>query len=483
MPREGAADPPNPDASPVGTGVPGDVALDGPQSPSITLQKFAPNEIQIGKPAQFAVKIRNVGQSPAEKVIVRDEVPKGTQLIDTTPAAIETNGTEIVWDVGTIQPNEEKTVVMQVMPMEEGEVGSVANVTFAAQASVRTRATRPELVIEHTVPQKVMAGSPVTFSIKISNPGTGAATGVVLEENVPEGLSHPAGTELEFEVGTLKPGETRQLELTLQAKSAGVVENVLVCRGDANLVAEDRSTLEVIAPQLKLALDGPSRRFLERPATFEITIANPGTALAADVEMMAFLPKGMKFKETNNAGVYDAERNAVFWSVAELPAGGSGTVKLVVMPLEAGEQKIRIEGRAEPGLVDMFEHTVMVEGLASLFFELSDSADPIEVGEETFYEIRLVNQGSKSSENIQVQAILPPEMKPLGGDGAARGVVEGQTIKFEPMARLAPKADATYKVRAQAIAAGDHRIRVQILSAEMQQPVTREESTLVYSDQ
>ena len=53
---------------------------------------------------------------------------------------------------------------------------------------------------------------------------------------------------------------------------------------------------------------------------------------------------------------------------------------------------------------------------------------------------------------------------------------------FEPLARLAPKADALYKIRVKGLVDGDHRIRVQILSDEMQRPVTREESTLVYAD-
>jgi 3'-phosphoadenosine 5'-phosphosulfate sulfotransferase (PAPS reductase)/FAD synthetase len=61
--------------------------------------------------------------------------------------------------------------------------------------------------------KQVMIGKEVLLSIKIGNVGTGAAAGVVLEERVPPGLKHPAGAELEFEVGTLKPGETPQMRL------------------------------------------------------------------------------------------------------------------------------------------------------------------------------------------------------------------------------------------------------------------------------
>ena len=67
------------------------------------------------------------------------------------------------------------------MPTAEGEIGSVATVHFGADASARTIATRPQLVVETAVPKhKVLIGDQVTLSITISNPGTGVATGVVL---------------------------------------------------------------------------------------------------------------------------------------------------------------------------------------------------------------------------------------------------------------------------------------------------------------
>jgi len=465
-----------------GTGKPGTAPLEGSQTPSLVLEKIAPSEIQVGKTAKFTVKVRNVGNATAEDVVIRDEVPQGTTLVDVRPAATQAARGVVVWQLGSIDAGEEKTVSMELMPTAEGEVGSVATVTFAAKASVRTICTRPELVLEHSAPRKVLIGEDVTLSIKLSNPGTGAATGVVLEEDVPEGLSHPSGRELEYEVGTLKPGETRELELTLKAAKAGIVDNVLRSRGDASLLAEDRVQVEIIAPELQVGMDGPRRRYLERQATYTVLIANPGTAPAKEVELVAYLPKGLKFVETNNAGHYDAEKHAVYWSLAELPAKRKGMVELTALPIEEGEQKLRVEGRAEMGLFDEHEQNIVVEGLAALLFEVADADDPIEVGNETTYEVRVVNQGSKTSTNIRLAALLPSELKPLSGDGPTRGAVDGQRVLFEPLPRLAPKADALYKIRVQGIGAGDQRIRVQLLSDEIRTPVTKEESTRVYAD-
>lgn len=466
-----------------GQGAPGPRQLEGVQAPSLALEKAAPTEIQVGKPATFQIKVRNVGQVDAHDVVVHDEVPKGTKFVDATPqAGREDNGT-LSWQLGVIRPGEEQTISMQLMPTEEGEIGSVARVSFQAQASARTISTRPQLKIEHTAPPKVLIGQGVSLAIKITNPGTGAATNVVLEEDVPDGLSHPAGNELEFEVGTLRPGESKTLELTLKAEKPGQITNVLVVRGDAGLSAEDRVSIEVIAPQLEVDVKGPSRRFLDRQATYVFSVANRGTAAAKEVELAAFLPKGFKFVETNNAGQYDPQKHAVFWSLAELPASEAGTVQLIAIPVEPGEQKLRVEGRADLGLADSREQSVVVESVAQLLFDVTDSADPIEVGSDTVYQVRIVNQGTKTATNVRVAAQVPAELQAVGGNGPGKAEVEGQRVLFEPLARLAPKGEAVYRIQVRGLKAGDPRIRVQVACDEIQSPVTKEEATKVYSDQ
>lgn len=465
-----------------GSAQPGSKELEGPQTPSLVIEKFAPDEIQIGKPATFEIKVRNVGQATAENVQVRDAVPRGTRLLETMPRAEESGGS-VLWQLETLRPGEEKSVSMQLMPVGEGEIGSVATVTFSSQASVRTRSTRPQLLVETTAPRRVLIGENVQLSIRLSNPGTGAATRVVLEEDVPEGLAHAAGRALEFEAGTLKPGETRELELTLKAVKAGIVQNVLRARADANLSVESRADIEVIAPQLAVAIDGPSKRYLERQATHEITISNPGTAPARDVQMVAHLPKGLKFVSANNQGQYDANGHAVYWSLEQLTPSDAGMVSLTTLPMDTGQQKIRVESKASMNLAAAREQVVEVEGLAALFFEVADAADPIEVGGETVYEVRVINQGSKTSTNVRLAAALPPALKPLEAGGATNGVISGQQVVFEPLGRLAPKADALFRIRVQGAASGNQRVRVQLSSDEIPRGVTKEESTRVYADE
>jgi uncharacterized repeat protein (TIGR01451 family) len=465
-----------------GAGTPGEKALEGPQKPSLEIQKFAPAEIQVGKPAKFVVRVRNLGTQAAEGVTIRDEVPQGTKLVSTTPEAQNADGA-LVWNLGKLSPGEDRTVEMQLMPVSEGEIGSVATVSYSAQASVKTKCTMPQLAIRMTAPAKVMVGQEQRVKIEIRNPGSGDATGVMLFENVPQNVKHAAGPALEFEIGTLKAGETRELELVLIAEKAGKTVNVLNARADGNLQVQQQVEFEVIAPALTVGVEGPERRYLERPATYEVRVDNPGTATAHNVQIVTKLPKGMRFVKANNKGEYDAASHAVYWSLAELPEGDHGTVEVVAMPVETGPQTLEVETRAGEGLSDQAQRQIMIDGLAAIMFEVKDLEDPIEVGGETGYEIRVVNQGTKAATNVHVVVNLPPGMQLVSAEGETQHSEQGGAIVFEPLGQLAAKADTVYRLRTQGTTAGDQRVTVQVSTDDLAQPIRREESTLVYGDE
>lgn len=465
-----------------GVGRPGGRHQEGPQAPQVIVEKIVPDEIQVGKPTTFDIKVVNTGNVTAFDVQVQDTVPYGTRLLSTKPDAQSATGDTVVWSLGNFEPGEEKYLEVRLMPEAEGEIGSIASVTFATRASARTLATKPELKIDANSVAQVMVGDQIKVSITVSNLGSGIARDVVLFENLPAELRHPAGADLEFAVGDLAPKESRKIDLTMTAARAGVVKNVLSARGEGSLTAEARFEFEVIAPQLAVTISGPRRRYLDRQATYTVQVANPGTAPAEDIELVSRLPRAMKFISANNAGHYDTATHAVYWSLQELPEGEQGHVKLVTLPTESGDHTLRVESTARGELSDSSEETVRVEGLAALFFEVVDVEDPVEVGGDTAYEIRVLNQGTKVARNIVVTALLPPDLKPLSAEGPTHGAVRGNQVVFEALPRLAPKADTTFTVRAQGIHPGDQRVQIQIQSDDLKRPVTKEESTRVYTD-
>ena len=461
---------------------PGDRQLEGQQMPALAIEKTAPVEVQVDREAVFETHIRNTGSVPADQVLLVDQVPQGTDFVDSTPRCTQGTDGMLVWQLGTIEPGQQVTITTKLLPKVEGEIGSVAQIAFQTRASVRTVCTRPELKIEQTSAPQVLIGQNVTLDITISNVGSGVASGVVLENDVPAGFTHPAGRELEQAIGDLQPGQQTHVQLTLAAAEAGTFANRIVVHTDGNVAAQDAHDIEVVAPQLQIAVNGPSRRYLDRPATYTVELANPGTASATNVELVTYLPKGMKYVTSDNQGQYDSQSHAVYWSLTELPAKKKGGVSVTTLPIEPGEQKLRVDSKADLGLGQTYEHAVAVEGRAELVFTIADLADPIEVGAECSYEIRIQNRGSRSDSNVRLAAEIPPGMKFIDGDGPTGVSSQGQIAVFEPLSEIRPDEEVAYRIRVEGSTNGDHVLRVQVQSDELRVPVTKEEITRVYSD-
>ncbi len=464
---------------------PGEARLEGTQTPSLAVEKQAPREIQLNQPAEFRIIVRNTGRVPASDVRVFDSVPAGTRLISSDPRH-ESAGTPdgLMWPLGDLQPGDEKTITLQLKPERPGEIGSVAHVTFATQASMRTRVTQPKISVEHTAPAQVMIGEPVPLQITVRNNGDGPATNVVIQEKVPEQLRYSEGIrDLEYEIGTLAPGQSRAVTLTLQAIAVGATRNIVGAAADGGLQTSHETPIEVVSPKLVATCDGPNRRFLKRSAAHAFTVQNSGTASATNVELITKLPRNVRFVSANNQGQYDPGSHAVYWSLAELRAGQSATVELESEPVETGAAQLEFVARADLNQQTAVQHPLTIEHLVDVHFEIEDLTDHIEVGAVTEYRLRLVNQGTRPASNVRLRAELAEGLRAEAVSGGLRGTANGQEVLFEPIPNINPGEEITAIFSAIGTAPGEHRVAVNLQTDGREINITKEESTRVYADQ
>ena len=474
-------------ASAVGTrglNTPGDRSLEGVQSPSLTIEKVSPREIQVNQSADFEIKVRNVGRVVANDVMVVDRVPSGTEFIGASPepTKLERSG-DVQWTIGTIEPGQEKRIRFQLRPTQPGEIGSVAHVLFATQASMRTVVTKPVLDIVHSARPRVLIGDNVVFDVIVENRGDGPATEVIVQEEVPDQLEYQEGfRQLEYEIGTLMPGQKRKIQLALRADKVGEFRNVVFVSGKGGLEAKHEIDVEVIAPEIRVTSDGPNRRFLQRKATHQFTIENGGTAEANNVNLIARLPSGLRYVSSDNRGRYDSNSHAVYWKMPSLREGVAGTVELTTLPVDVGQQDIKFEANADLRLTADTTQELAVEHLVDVFFEIDDLVDPIEVGTDTTYRMKIVNQGTKVASNVQLKVEFPRGLEPTAVDGDLRNQIQGQQVRFEPISSLPPGQQVQVAVRARGSAPGDLRVVASIRSDGREVAVSKEETTRVYSD-
>jgi uncharacterized repeat protein (TIGR01451 family) len=453
-----------------------------PAVPLVKLETIAPPTSNLGQPLQYQIAVRNIGSVPAYQVRVEDRLPPGARLRSAEPRP-EIQGDHLAWSLGELAAGAEVRLRIEVEPAAEGEVSWSATVTYSATSDFTTRITRPRLTVTKTGPQTALVGDTATFQIQIGNTGSGPATGVTIRDQLPAGLQHPQGAVIEADIGTLAPGQTRSITLQTSAAKAGHFVNEVLVTADGGLQATARAEIDITQPALALRKTGPAQRLIGREAEFDLEVQNTGTADASNVRVVDTLPEGLDVATTNEGGVYDTTARTFTWTIGTLLAGQRRGLTLKTVARKVGDWTNRAVAHADRVAEVSAETSIRVDGVPALMLEVVDLDDPIEVGAETTYEIRVVNQGTCPATNLQILATVPDGMKAEDVQGAAEGHIHGQMVHFDPLPRLAAKADALYRVKVRGTKAGDWRFKVQMMSDQLQTPVREDESTRVYDDE
>ncbi len=458
--------------------------LAGRQEPAVSIEWAGPATARLGQPTSYQIIAKNISNAAVYDVIVRHRLAPGAHITGSEPKAAQ-DGTNLTWTLGALAPGQEKRIDLQLVPDAKTPLCCQAQVTFSSAAMLKVTVREPKLVITTTCPDKVVLGDSATVSITVTNPGDGVADRVKVKAVLPDGLEHARGKQIEVELGNLGGGETRTVQLVCLAKTAGMQLVDCTAVADAGLTAQDSAKLDVVLPRLDLAVLGPKLRYLDRHAVYTLKVTNPGSAPASNVSLVHILPQGFKFHEASNGGRHDFPTRTVTWFVGDLMPGESREVTLEAVAVATGEHKHRAVATAARGLKTEGETVTLVEGLSALLMELGDSDDPVEVGNDTTYEIRITNTGSKVETNMELVCTVPEKMEFRGAKSTTgcRFRLEGRDVIFEPLPRLMPRTDAVYRVTARGIAPGDLRFRARIRADGLSEPVLREESTKVYGDE
>jgi hypothetical protein len=168
--------------------------------------------------------------------------------------------------------------------------------------------------------------------------------------------------------------------------------------------------------------------------------------------------------------------------LAELARDVEAKVELTTTPVAVGSQPIKFESFADLKTRSNAEQPMMVEHLVDVFFDIDDVVDPIEIGADTSYRIRVVNQGTKAATNVQLQVDFPTGLVPTAVDGSLRHNIRGQQIVFEPINSMSPGDEIGIVIKGKGQAAGDHRVTVNMQTDGRSTPVSKQETTRVYSD-
>ncbi len=448
---------------------------------AVTVAKSGPATAVLGQPLPYVIAITNVGQLPVRQLQVVDELPPGTRFLKaSSPPRVL--GDKLTWLFEPLLPGEKREIHVEVLPAAAGEWSGQVTAMLAISSSLRILVTEAPLAVKVTGPERLSVGQVARFELQAKNNGREPVGNLVISVQLPAGLSHPIGGTIEAVVGDLAPGGSKTFPLPLTVAAPGSYQLTCYLQAGDEKMAVGHAVLEATASPLEIRGRGPSQLLLDHAADVQIQVANHTSKPAKNVVVTATLPEGLEYLQASDRGLYRATTRSVHWMLDYLPAGGSHSLTLRLEAKAPGQHAPQLSARAEEGEEARGSIPLLVEGVTNLGVKVVDRDDPLEVGKETVYEIRVHNQGTAPATHVQVQVALPEGMQPTTAKGPVNLRLEGKTVTFAALPRLEPRTQAVFVVTALALAPGDNRCRVQVTCDQNRVPITREERTWIYQD-
>jgi uncharacterized repeat protein (TIGR01451 family) len=442
----------------------------------VRLDKSAPASVSLNAPYDYSYNV--IAKDKIKRVVVWEQIPEGAVYVSSSPQA-RVEGRDVIWTLYNLSKGDRVPLSLTVRPTEVTDLSSCAAITAYPEACVTTVVGVPELSIVKTTPNpQVRLGSSVPWDITVTNTGTFCAYDVVVTDTIPFGVSHQNGSrEFISEIGTLAPGESRDVRINTTAVEVGEHCNVAMVSASNAASVSDEACVIVLDAGLEVTKEGTPMQFIGKTAVYRIAATNTGQIPLDDVIVTDTVPRQNRLLEAPGARV---DGNVATWGTSLAP-GETKIFELSVLGLQGGTycNEVRAASAAY-GLRSSDDACTEWRGYPALLLEVIDTEDPLLVGEQTTYVIQVTNQGTDIDTNVSIDAALPANLRLVSATGSTRGSASANRVQFDAYPVLNPKEIIEYRVVAEAIAEGDSRFRVQMNSDLLRTPVPEEEATQVY---
>lgn len=492
----------------------------------LMMRTSGPKTIRAGEQFTYKIELYNpTDRTIIKNITVSDYLPQNFELVSSTPSWSDLNRLEpkealvselrepntdlddvrktrpvmrkgryvecpaphdadrVQWFIGELYPEKLVTIRVRGKAVDEGNWMSCAMASYDLSACMAAKVVAPELKLAVNLDREfILCETDQTdLTMRVSNTGSGTTKDITVTAKLPEGLSHHGNRTITEKVGTLAAGKTKTITKSLRVHNPGtyVVRASARARGGVRTEAAT-VTLTAREPVLDIETTGPVEEYVGLPIEYEISVSNTGDAPARDLVIENPVPNGTEFVDATNNGQLDGD--TVRWHLDELPPGQ-------YVPLSVrfeGENKGHVRSVATARSACSADVTAIarthLEGIASMVVKVVDTQDPIRVGNDEVYEIRVHNQGSAPETDVLVECVLPDgqELISASGTTTTRSGPGASKIVFRPVTELAADETATWRVKVRGTRAGDMRFRVAVDSDQHGRPVRETEATRVF---
>jgi len=315
--------------------------------------------------------------------------------------------------------------------------GALEGATGRALTTVETVA---DLVITKAdTPDPVLAGTPLSYTVRVDNNGPSDASDVVVTDTLPSGVTFvstsgcgedPGGVPT-CSLGTIAAGsfEEYTINLTVDSGTVGIITNQASVTssttegnpGDENTT--EQTSVEAAADLAITKLDTPDPVLAGTNLTYTIEVTNSGPSDALGVVVTDTLPAGVTLASTSGCG--EDPFGVPACSLGSIMAGGSAQITITVAVDSSATGSLVNQAtvasstpEAVPGN-ETASATTTVDTAADLVLTKGAAPDPVVAGTQLVYTLTVTNNGPSDALDVVVTDTLPPEATFISSSGCA----------------------------------------------------------------
>lgn len=322
--------------------------------PALTLTKMAPAEQLLCDAIPMKLVVKNTGTGYACNVKVKDTLPEGLKTTDGKDV--------LVFDAGALGPGQSREFTFEARAAKTGTYVNKATAEAdgglgVESEPVTTMVRVPVLKVDKTGPGKRYVGRPVSYTITVTNTGDATAARTVLTDHLPSNATFVsasddgkmAGGKVTWNLGTLAPGLSKEVTLTLRATAPGVIRNAAMAKAYCAEASDDATTVVAGIPAILLEvidLDDPVE--VGSGTTYEIIVTNQGSAMGTNIVVICTLPAEETYvKSSGPTAATVKDRVVTFASLASLAPKARATYRVDVKGIKAGDVRFTVSLKSD----------------------------------------------------------------------------------------------------------------------------------------
>lgn len=281
----------------------------------------------------------------------------------------------------------------------------------------------PGLDVNATGPEVAATGATIVYAIEVRNTGDLTTPDTRVSATLPPTLeflnSEPEGRQVtntvQWQLGPLSAGESRNLELRCRAVTDGRIELAVEARAGQ---LSDRAfvSTQVQGPALEIrVVDPPSTALVGTHVDFRFVVTNVGIGRLENVQLRDLFDPGLEFIDST-------QTSPIIKDLGNLEPGEGRNVMLSFIPRQVGSLCHTIEASSGGGYRTSERLCVRAEqARTAIQVRLEGPAGPLRVGQEAQFTALVTNTGDAPVS--QVRIALSPDLQVLEPTWAADGYV------------------------------------------------------------